>query len=165
MDMVSFAMDLLASNSPDEQLIGARVLRQFSISAPFSENTLQKIGIDISVVERLVEMLNWTYHKEEEIRLSSAETLSKLGGMKQNSLRIAAILGAMELILSLLQTNRSLIPAADEIGEKNLEFDHSYTFWTFNHFGPLILKNLAHNHDNFSAFMVFYQKLGFFTKE
>ncbi|MCI34691.1 hypothetical protein A2U01_0055911, partial [Trifolium medium] len=30
MDMVSFAMDLLASNSPDEQLMGARILRQFS---------------------------------------------------------------------------------------------------------------------------------------
>jgi len=149
MDMVSFAIDLLASNSPDEQLIGARVLRQFSISARFSEDTLQKIGINISIVERLVEMLNWTDHKEKEIRLSAAETLSKLAGMKQNSLRIAAIPGAMESISSLLQTNRSLIPAADEIGEKNLEFDHlSYTFWTFNHFGLLILKNLAHDHDN-----------------
>lgn len=94
-------------------------------------------------------MLNWTSHKEEEIRLSAAETLSKLAGMKQNSLRIAAIPGAMESISTLLQTNRSLIPAADEIGEKNLEFDHlSYTLWKFNHFGLLILKNLAHDHDN-----------------
>lgn len=149
MDMVSFSMDLLASNSPDEQLIGARILRQFSISERFSDDTLQKIGIDISVVERLVEMLNWTDLKEEEIRLSAAEILSKLAGKKQNSLRIAGIPGAMESISSLLQTNRSVIPAADEIGEKKLVFDHpNYGFWTFNHLGLLILKKLARDLDN-----------------
>jgi hypothetical protein len=149
MDMVSFSVDLLASNSPDEQLMGARILRQFTISVRFSEDTLQKIGIDISVVERLVEMLNWTDHKDEEIRLSAAEILSKLAGMKQNSLRIAGIPGAMESISDLLQTNRSLIPAADEIGKKNLKFDHlSYASCTFNHLGLLILKRLARDHDN-----------------
>ncbi|KAK7264544.1 hypothetical protein RJT34_32153 [Clitoria ternatea] len=149
MDMVSFSMDLLASNSPDEQLIGARILRQFSISRRFSDDTLQKIGIAIPVVERLVEMLNWTDPKEEEIRLSAAEILSKLAGKKQNSLRIAGIPGAMESISSLLQTNRSSIPAADEIGEKKLVFDHpNYGFCTFNHLGLLILKKLAHDLDN-----------------
>ncbi|KAL2628176.1 hypothetical protein AAZX31_07G236900 [Glycine max] len=149
MDMVGFSMDLLASNSPDEQLIGARILRQFSISERFSDDTLQKIGIDISMVERLVEMLNWTDPKEEEIRLSAAEILSKLAGKKQNSLRIAGIPGAMESISSLLQTNRSVIPAADEIGENKLLFDHqNYGFWTFNHLGLLILKKLARDLDN-----------------
>ncbi|KAG4378321.1 hypothetical protein GLYMA_17G019000v4 [Glycine max] len=149
MDMVGFSMDLLASNSPDEQLIGARILRQFSISERFCDDTLQKIGIDISMVERLVEMLNWTDFKDEEIRLSAAEILSKLAGKKQNSLRIAGIPGAMESISSLLQTNRSVIPAADEIGEKKLVFDHqNYGFWTFNHLGLLILKKLARDLDN-----------------
>ncbi|KAE9602030.1 hypothetical protein Lalb_Chr13g0304041 [Lupinus albus] len=149
MDMVSFSMDLLASNSPDEQLIGARILRQFSIRERFSDDTLQKIGIAISMVDRLVEMLNWTEQKEEEIRLSAAEILSKLASRKHNSLRIAGIPGAMESISSLLQTNRDLIPAADEIGEKKLSFHHSdYMFWTFNHLGLLILKKLALNHDN-----------------
>ncbi|XP_061347916.1 uncharacterized protein LOC133293366 isoform X1 [Gastrolobium bilobum] len=149
MDIVSFGMDLLASNSPDEQLIGARILRQFAVSERFSDDTLQKIGISISVVERLVEMLNWTDDKEEEIRQSAAETLSKLAGKKQNSLRIAGIPGAMESISSLLQTNRNSIPAADEIGEKKHVLDHpNYGFWTFNHLGLLILKKLAHDHDN-----------------
>ncbi|XP_061345579.1 uncharacterized protein LOC133291341 [Gastrolobium bilobum] len=149
MDMVSFGMDLLASNSPDEQLIGARILRQFSISERFSDDTLQKIGIAISVVERLVEMLNWTDHKDEEIRMSAAEIISKLADKKQNSLRISGIPGAMESISSLLQTNRSFIPAADEIGEKKLIFDHpNYGFWSFNHLGLLILKKLARDHDN-----------------
>ncbi|KAK7332265.1 hypothetical protein VNO80_29015 [Phaseolus coccineus] len=149
MDIVCFAMDLLASNSPDEQLIGARILRQFAVSERFSDDTLQKLGISISVVERLVEMLNWTDHKEEEIRLSAAEILSALAGKKQNSLRIAGIPGAMESISSLLQTNRNCIPAADEIGEKKLVFDHpNYGYWTFNHLGLLLLKKLARDHDN-----------------
>ncbi|WVY92384.1 hypothetical protein V8G54_031472 [Vigna mungo] len=149
MDIVCFAMDLLASNSPDEQLIGARILRQFALSERFSDDTIQKLGISISVVERLVEMLNWTDHKEEEIRLSAAEILSALAGKKQNSLRIAGIPGAMESISSLLQTNRNCIPAADEIGEKKLVFDHpNYGYWTFNHLGLLILKKLARDHDN-----------------
>nr|KYP72809.1 hypothetical protein KK1_005411 [Cajanus cajan] len=143
MDIVCFAMDLLASNSPDEQLIGARILRQFAVSERFSDDTLQKLGISISVVERLVEMLNWTDHKEEEIRLSAAEILSALAGKKQNSLRIAGIPGAMESISTLLQTNRNCIAAADEIGEKKLIFDHpDYGYWTFNHLGLLILKKV-----------------------
>ncbi|KAI4317725.1 hypothetical protein L6164_025572 [Bauhinia variegata] len=149
MDMVSFAMDLLSSNSSDEQLTGVRILRQFAMSERFSDETLQKIGVTISVVDRLVEMLNWTDFREEEIRCSAAEILSKLAGKKQNSLRIAGIPGAMESISSLLQINRNSSQAADEIGEKRLIFDHpNYGFWTFNHLGLLILKRLAHDHDN-----------------
>lgn len=40
MDMVSFAMDLLASNSPDEQLIGAQILRKFASNDRFADDTL-----------------------------------------------------------------------------------------------------------------------------
>ncbi|MBA0664617.1 hypothetical protein Goklo_004585 [Gossypium klotzschianum] len=149
MDMVTFAIDLLASSSPDEQLIGARILRQFAISARYSDDTLQKIGVNLSVVERLVEMLNWKDPQEEEIRRSAAEILSKLAGKRQNCLRVAGIPGAMESISSLLQTNRSSGDGADEIGEKNLILDHAnYSFWTFNHLGLLILKKLACDHDN-----------------
>ncbi|OMO55046.1 Armadillo [Corchorus capsularis] len=149
MDMVTFGMDLLVSNSADEQLIGARILRQFALSERFSDDTLQKLGINLSVVERLVEMLNWKDLQEEEIRKSAAEILSKLAGKKQNCLRVAGIPGAMESISSLLQTNRSSGDGADEIGEKNLILDHaSYSFWTFNHLGLLILKKLARDHDN-----------------
>ncbi|XP_022722807.1 uncharacterized protein LOC111279978 [Durio zibethinus] len=149
MDIVTFAMDLLASNSPDEQLIGARTLRQFAISPKYSDDTLQKIGINLSVMERLVEMLNWKDPQEEEIRKSAAEILPKLAGKKQNSLRVAAIPGAMESISSLLHTNRNCGDGADEIGEKNIILDHpNYSFWTFNHLGLLILKKLARDHDN-----------------
>ncbi|XP_059428737.1 uncharacterized protein LOC132162519 [Corylus avellana] len=149
MDMVAFAMDFLDSNSPDEQLIGVRILQQFALNVRFSDDTLQKIGINILVIERLVEMLNWTDPQDEEIRRSAAEILSKLAGKKQNSLRVAGIPGAMESISSLLQTNRSSSGAADEIGEKNIIFDHAnYGSWTFNHLGLVILKKLARDHDN-----------------
>ncbi|CAK9173686.1 unnamed protein product [Ilex paraguariensis] len=149
MDMVSFAMDLLNSNSPDEQLIGVRILRQFSMSHRFSGDTLQNIGITLSVIERLVEMLNWKDPQEEEIRHSAADILSKLAGKKQNSLRVAGITGAMESISSLLHVHRSSGGAADEISEKKIIFDNEhYGFWTFNQLGLLILKKLARDHDN-----------------
>ncbi|KAF8021341.1 hypothetical protein BT93_G1699 [Corymbia citriodora subsp. variegata] len=149
MDMVTFAMDLLSSNSPDEQLIGARILHRFSTTEWFSDDTLQKIGTTLPVIERLVEILNWKDPQEVEIRLSAAQIVSKLAGKKQNSLRVAGIPGAMESISSLLQTNRSLSYTADEIGEKKIIFDHEvYEYWTFNSLGLLILKKLARDHDN-----------------
>ncbi|KAL9827800.1 putative armadillo-like helical protein [Arabidopsis thaliana] len=150
MDMVSFAMDLLGSNCSDEQLIGARILRQFAVNERFAEDTLEKIGINLPVIERLVEMLNWKDLQEEEIRRSAAEILSKLAGKKQNSLRVAGISGAMESISSLLQNTRSLGEAPDEIGEKKLFHDHHlhYDFWRFNNLGLLILKKLSRDHDN-----------------
>ncbi|CAB4262877.1 unnamed protein product [Prunus armeniaca] len=149
MDMVTFAMELLASNSSDEQLIGAKILRQFAMKQQYSDDTLQKIGINISVIERLVEILNWTDQEEEEIRRSAAEILSKLAGKKQNSIRIAGVPGAMESISSLLQTCRSSSGASDEISEKRIISDYAhYGFLTFNHLGLLILKKLARDHDN-----------------
>ncbi|WZZ63032.1 hypothetical protein YC2023_063139 [Brassica napus] len=132
MDMVSFAMELLGSSCPDEQLIGARILRQFAVN------------------ERLVEMLNWKDMQEEEIRRSAAEILSKLAGKKQNSLRVSGISGAMESISSLLQNTRSLGEAPDEIGEKKILHDHhlQYDYCRFNNLGLLILKKLSRDHDN-----------------
>jgi len=52
MDIVSFGMELLNSNSSDEQLIGVRILRQFSVTERYSEDTLEKIGINFPVIER-----------------------------------------------------------------------------------------------------------------
>ncbi|CAF2051401.1 BnaAnng36500D, partial [Brassica napus] len=116
-DMVSFVMELLGSSCPYEQLIGARILRKCA------EDKIEKIGINLPVIERLVEMRNWKDVKEEEIRRSAAEILSKLAGMTQYSLRVAGITGAMESISSLLQNTRSL--------------------------GLLILKKLSRDHDNY----------------
>jgi len=149
MDMVTFAMELLGSNSPDEQLMGALILQRFAMSQRFSDDTLQKIGITFSTVERLIEMLNWKEPQEEDIRIAAADILSKLAGKKQNSLRIAGIPGAMESISSLLHSYRTLSSAAEEIGEKSMIVDQEhYDFWTINNLGLLILKKLAHDHEN-----------------
>ncbi|GMH29275.1 hypothetical protein Nepgr_031118 [Nepenthes gracilis] len=149
MDMVSFSMDLLESDSHDEQLIGARILRTFATSERFSHDTLQKIGVTFSIMERLVEMLNWKGPQEEEIREAAGVIVAKLAGKKQNSLRVAGIPGAIESISSLLYTTRNSTAAFDEIGDRNLIFDHPhYGFWTFNHLGLKILKKLASDPGN-----------------
>lgn len=149
MDMVTFAMELLSSSSPDEQLMGAGILRKFAMGERFSDDTLQKIGIAFSTVERLIEMLNWKEPQEEEIRKAAADILSKLAGKKQNSLQIAGIPGAMESISSLLYSHRTSNSAAEEIGEKSMIVDQEhYDFWTTNNLGLLILKKLARNHEN-----------------
>ncbi|KAK1315776.1 hypothetical protein QJS10_CPA05g00902 [Acorus calamus] len=92
MDLVSFAQELLSSDSRDEQLIGARILRQFATDERFSDETLRKIGTSASTMERLVEMLNWRNPAEQNIRLWAAEIVSKLAGKKRNSLRVVILL-------------------------------------------------------------------------
>nr|XP_043619895.1 uncharacterized protein LOC122591712 [Erigeron canadensis] len=150
MDLVSFAMELLDSDSSDEQLIGIRILESFTKNARFSKDTLQKIGITITVIERLVEILNWKDPQEEEIRKSAAEILAKLAGKKQNSLRVAGIPGAMESISSLLHIHRNhTSTSCGEISKKEIITDkEDYGFWTFNQLGLQILKKLARDHDN-----------------
>ncbi|PIA44771.1 hypothetical protein AQUCO_01700396v1 [Aquilegia coerulea] len=149
MDLVSFGMELLASDFIDEQLTGSRILQKFATNELYSDDTLQKIGISISVMERLVEMLNWKDPQQEEIRRSAAEILAQLAGKKQNSLRVAGIPGAMESISSLLYTDRDCRDANDEIYQKTIICDQeNYEFSVFNHLGLLILKKLARDHDN-----------------
>nr|XP_043629862.1 uncharacterized protein LOC122601158 [Erigeron canadensis] len=145
MDMVSYAMELINSDSSDEQLIGVRIFERFTTNTRFSQDTLQKIGITLSVIERLVEMLNWKDPQEEEIRLSAAKIIVKLVGKKQNALRVAGIPGAMESISSLLHVNGNTV----EVCKTELIGDHGdYDYWAFNQLGLLILKKLARDHDN-----------------
>ncbi|PWA72084.1 ARM repeat superfamily protein [Artemisia annua] len=150
MDFVSFAMELMDSDSSDEQLIGMQILGSFTKNPHFSEDTLQKIGITITVIERLVEMLNWKDPQEEEIRKTAAEILIKLAGKKQNSLRVAGIPGAMESVSSLLHNHRnSSVTKCGEISKKEIIIDkEEYGYWAFNQLGLQILKKLARDQDN-----------------
>ncbi|KFK22118.1 hypothetical protein AALP_AAs39140U000700 [Arabis alpina] len=145
MDMVVFAMELLVANSLDEQHLGAEILFRFSTKEDYSVDTLQKIGTNLEIIERLVEMLNWRNKNQEVVRMSSAEILSRLASKKQNSLRVAAIPGAIESISSLLENTRASGQATDELGEKSM---NQSDLWTFNNLGLLILKRLARDHDN-----------------
>ncbi|KAI7742705.1 hypothetical protein M8C21_020712, partial [Ambrosia artemisiifolia] len=147
LDLVSFAMELLGSDSSDEQLIGVRILEKFTKNPRFCEDTLQKIGITISVIERLVEMLNWKDVQQEEIRRSAAEILAKLAGKKQNSLRVAGIPGAMESISCLLHIH-SVTNCGEIVKQEVVRDNQSYGYWGFNELGLQILKKLARDHDN-----------------
>lgn len=149
MDLVSFAEELLDSDSRDEQLIGARILHKFVTNDQFSSYTLRKIGTSTPVIERLIEILNWKKPMEEEIRRSAADIVSKLAGKKQNVIRVAEIPGAIESISSLLYTGRSYDTRPHEIGQRFVVTDQTdYEFSAFNLLGLVILKKLAHNHDN-----------------
>ena len=149
MDLVSFAEELLDSDSQDEQLIGAQILQKFVANEQFSSYTLRKIGTSTPVIERLIEILNWKSPVEEEIRRSAAYIVSKLAGKKQNAIRVAEIPGAIESISSLLYTGRSYDSRPHEIGQRFVIADQAdYEFSVFNLLGLLILKKLAHDHDN-----------------
>ncbi|EPS65785.1 hypothetical protein M569_08988, partial [Genlisea aurea] len=145
MDMVSYAVELVGSRSPEERLMGVRILRKFSTSPRFSEDTLGILGVDLSVMERLLEMLNWTDPEEAEIRYSAAEILSELAGRMQNSQRMAGIPGAMVSISSLLHVRPSS-GARYEVSEKILPMEDDAS-WELNHIGILILEKLAGDPD------------------
>ncbi|EFH46583.1 hypothetical protein ARALYDRAFT_915454 [Arabidopsis lyrata subsp. lyrata] len=136
--MAIFAMEILVSNSPDEQLTGANILSRFSTNQDYSVDTLQKIGTNLEIVERLLEMLNWRNQNQQVVRRSAAEILSRLASKKQNSLRVAGIPGAIESIYSLLQTT----------GDSGQAMDDQSNLWTLISLGLLILKRLARDHDN-----------------
>ncbi|XP_008791013.2 uncharacterized protein LOC103708038 [Phoenix dactylifera] len=146
MDLITFAEELLASSSRDEQLIGARILLKFSTSRRFADAALRKIGTSTLVIERLIEMLNWKNSAEEELRQSAAVLVSKLAGKKQNALRVAGIPGAMESISSLLYTG---LRCSDEAGHRCFVANRpNCETSVFNLLGLLILKKLANDHDN-----------------
>ncbi|XP_031499572.1 uncharacterized protein LOC116263896 [Nymphaea colorata] len=148
MDLLTFAAELLQSNSVDEQLTGARMLVKFTDSARFSADAFRRISTSMPVMERLVEMLSWRNHKEEEIRKLAAQIVSKITGKKQNSLRVAGIPGALESISSLLYMGTASI-SDDGILQKGIVMDEvDYEYSAFNLLGLRILKKLANDHDN-----------------
>lgn len=149
MDLVSFAVELLDSNSHDEHLIGARILQNFTTNGKFASYTLRKIGTSTTVIERLIEMLNWKSPDEENIRRSAAEIVSKLAGKKQSAIRVTAIPGALESISSLLYTGQTYDIKPHEISRESTVSNRTdYDFSAFNQLGLLILKKLASDHDN-----------------
>ncbi|CAA6668170.1 unnamed protein product [Spirodela intermedia] len=125
MDLVSFAEELLVSDSGNEQLMGAQIIKTFAKSEKFAGETLRK-------------MLNWKNPAEAKIRLSAAEIVSKLAGKNQKALRLAGIPGAMESIASLLHTSQ--FSCVEELTD-----DY---FSALNLLGLLILKKVTRDHGN-----------------
>ncbi|TVU31125.1 hypothetical protein EJB05_22796, partial [Eragrostis curvula] len=132
MDLVAFAEDLIQSDFLDEQLIGARILQQFAAT---DAAALWEVGASPRSIDSLIEMITWKRPDEEEVRRCAAEVVAKLASRRQNALRVSAIPGAIESIMSLLHT-------------APLPRDGAYDHLPFNLLGLLILKRLAEDHDN-----------------
>ncbi|KAF8661158.1 hypothetical protein HU200_057268 [Digitaria exilis] len=128
MDLVSFAEELVVGGSHDEQRVGVGILVNVAASPRLGDDALRRVATSAPVVERLVEMLSWSGADERGARASAALVVSKLASKKRNALRVAGVAGAIESVSSLLY-------ADDE--ECNL-------------LGLLIIKKLAHDHDNCS---------------
>lgn len=141
MEFVSYSMELLQSSAVDLQLTGARVLSVLANKDQFAEETLRAIGTMRDVVERLIEILNWRNHHEQEIRRAAAEIISKLVKKNQNRIRVTAIAGSMESIASLLYDSKQI-----EIHSRL--YGNAYDYSVFSLLGLKILKNLANEHDN-----------------
>jgi len=141
MEFVSYSMDLLQSCGGDRQVTGARVLSALANKDQFAEQTLRAIGTMRDVVERLIEILNWKNHHEQEIRRAAADIISKLVKKNQNRIRVTAIAGSMESIASLLYDSKEI-----EIHSKR--YGDAYDYSVFSLLGLRILKSLANEHDN-----------------
>ncbi|KAH7280398.1 hypothetical protein KP509_37G065500 [Ceratopteris richardii] len=104
MDMVDYALTLLQSEIPGEQLGGLRVLIIFSSKKEFAEDTLRTLGVKQGSIERLLEMVTWKNPAEHEIRKAAANLLCIMVKSNLYSNRVAAISGSVEGIFSLLTT-------------------------------------------------------------
>lgn len=106
MDLVDYALQWLQSDVHAEQLNGVRALFAFSSHAASSQETLRTIGTRQGAVERLLEMVTWKNDEEQDIREAAANLLCKLVAYDRTGIRVAAISGSIEGILSLLTDDK-----------------------------------------------------------
>ncbi|OAY70670.1 hypothetical protein ACMD2_15135, partial [Ananas comosus] len=135
MDLTSFALALVNSESRGERLIGARVLHSYVKHELYADDTVDRIVTSAQTVRRLVAMLGWKSPGDEEIRLHAATVVARLAGDKRRVLRVIGIPGAMQSIASLLHAGKH-------------EDDNDETYYAFNLLGLHILKHLSHDVDN-----------------
>ncbi|KAL5198378.1 hypothetical protein ABZP36_001890 [Zizania latifolia] len=132
MDLVSFAVELLSSDSCDEQLIGAHILKSSITNSESAARTVRKIGTSAATVERLVEMVSWKGPSKQRVRVLAAEVVLRLAGKRRNVIRVATIPGAIESISTLLGAGG---------GGDNDDL-------ALNEMGLHIMKKLAREHGN-----------------
>jgi hypothetical protein len=141
MDLVGYSLGLIQSDDAKQVLSGIRVLKALA----YHENritrndTFRRIGITSGAIDRLVEMLAWCNPHEKEIRRHAAAVLEKVVHSSHNCSRVAAVIGSLENIVSLLYNDYegkasqySITPSADRVELQT--------------YGLGILKSLASNH-------------------
>jgi hypothetical protein len=87
MDFVTYSVELVQSSGTrvlSGELAETRVLFVLVNSDRFAEETLRAIETMSSVVEKLIEMLNWKNHHEQEIQRAAAKITTKLARKNRN---------------------------------------------------------------------------------
>ncbi|CAK9877803.1 unnamed protein product [Sphagnum jensenii] len=141
MDLVGYSLGLIQSDDAKQVLSGIRVLKALAYheNRPTRNDTFRRIGITSGAIDRLVEMLAWCNPHEKEIRRHAAAVLEKVVHSSHNCSRVAAVIGSLENIVSLLYNDYegkapqySITPSADRVELQT--------------YGLGILKSLASNH-------------------
>ncbi|CAK9228390.1 unnamed protein product [Sphagnum troendelagicum] len=141
MDLVGYSLGLIQSDDAKQVLSGIRVLKALAYheNRPTRNDTFRRIGITSGAIDRLVEMLAWCNPHEKEIRRNAAAVVEKLVHSSHNCSRVAAVVGSLENIVSLLYNDYEgqapqycITPSADIVELQT--------------YGLGILKSLASNH-------------------
>ncbi|CAM6047969.1 unnamed protein product, partial [Sphagnum compactum] len=104
MDLVGYSLGLIQSDDAKQVLSGIRVLKALAYheNRTTRNDTFRRIGITLGAIDRLVEMLAWCNPHEKEIRRHAAAVVKKLVDSTHNCSRVAAVVGSLQNIVSLL---------------------------------------------------------------
>uniref|UniRef100_A0A453AVY6 BLE2 protein n=1 Tax=Aegilops tauschii subsp. strangulata TaxID=200361 RepID=A0A453AVY6_AEGTS len=103
-NLSTFAMDSVNSDSSKNQLAGIRMMHNFLQSQPTKAQLLSKLATSTKTMARIIRMLDWTSPKDTAIRLYAAKVTAELA----KNLRAGTIPGTMQLVSALLDADRRL---------------------------------------------------------
>jgi hypothetical protein len=98
--LITFAVDSVKSDSPKMQLYGLQMLHDLLEKEPLNTRVISQLTTSTKTMTSLFNMLGWSSEGDKYIRSFAAKVMAKIA----DSLRVAHIPGAMQLIASLLDT-------------------------------------------------------------
>lgn len=102
--LIKFAVHTLKSDSPKKQLYGVQMLHNFLKKEHLRTKVISELTTSTKTLTSLFNMLGWTSEGDKDIRSFATKVTAELA----NSIRVAPIPGAMQLIPSLLDTVHQL---------------------------------------------------------
>ncbi|XP_037476043.1 uncharacterized protein LOC119353527 [Triticum dicoccoides] len=103
-NLSTFAMNSVNSDSSKNQLAGIRMMHNFLQSQPTKAQLLSKLATSTKTMARIIRMLDWTSPKDTAIRLYAAKVTAELA----KNLRAGTIPGTMQLVSALLDADGRL---------------------------------------------------------
>ncbi|KAF7007182.1 hypothetical protein CFC21_022142 [Triticum aestivum] len=100
-NLSTFAMGSVNSDSSKNQLAGIRMMHNFMQSQPTKAQLLSKLATSTKTMARIIRMLDWTSPKDTAIRLYAAKVTAELA----KNLRAGTIPGTMQLVSALLDAD------------------------------------------------------------